>query len=218
MRIFKRVTIFLDSCHNGMPISSLQRGRDTLESKSFPYTGDELVFLVPYDANRDMKEHSIFLERNIHSILNIKSFRMGISSSKGIEEIHAGCREAQEALHISSVIHPNKTFCFFNEIGIFRVIRMISEKQDMADSLLKVIQPVLDYDSKNNSNLFATLDCYYRNNGNIKATAIEMFCHFNTINYGWNRIYPGLECQRFRQHFPASAGDSIVLIFAKKAV
>ncbi|GIO85538.1 hypothetical protein J25TS5_24700 [Paenibacillus faecis] len=35
IRSFKRVTIFLDSCHSGMPISPLQRGKETLKSDPF---------------------------------------------------------------------------------------------------------------------------------------------------------------------------------------
>jgi PucR family transcriptional regulator, purine catabolism regulatory protein len=152
------------------------------------YRGDELIFLVPEDSQPSVKGSYDYLEQNIQSILNIKSFRMGISSPKDIEDIHAGSVEAKEALDISNVIHPEKRLCFFNELGIFRVIHLLYEKQDLTDSVLEIIHPILAYDKKNGTNLFNTLSCFYRNNCNIKSTANEMFCHFNTIIYRLERI------------------------------
>ncbi|MGO4499609.1 caspase domain-containing protein [Paenibacillus sp. 2RAB27] len=40
IRNFKRVTIFLDSCHSGMPISSLQRGKETVKRDPFELLKD----------------------------------------------------------------------------------------------------------------------------------------------------------------------------------
>ena len=82
----------------------------------------------------------------------------------------------------------DKSLIFYSDMGIYKLLMGIEDKEILKDYYEKTIRPLTDYDSKNNSDLAEVLRCYLKHNGSVKETADELFVHRNTINYKLNKI------------------------------
>jgi len=77
---------------------------------------------------------------------------------------------------------------FFNDIGINRIILPIMDNPWVMKYYNGMVEPLLEYDRENETELLKTAIVYIENNGDIKATAEELFQHGNTIRYRLDRI------------------------------
>ena len=77
---------------------------------------------------------------------------------------------------------------FFNDIGINRIILPIMDNPWVMKYYNGMVEPLLAYDRENETELLKTAIIYIENNGDIKATAEELFQHGNTIRYRLDRI------------------------------
>ena len=63
----------------------------------------------------------------------------------------------------------------------------IEDKEILKEYYEKTIQPLVEYDKKNQSDLADVLWTYLKHDGSVKETADELYVHRNTINYKLNR-------------------------------
>jgi len=77
---------------------------------------------------------------------------------------------------------------FFNDIGINRIILPILDNPWVMKYYNGMVEPLLEYDRQNETELLKTAIAYIEKNGDIKATAEELFQHGNTIRYRLDRI------------------------------
>lgn len=77
---------------------------------------------------------------------------------------------------------------FYNELGIYRLLAYIDDKETMQNYVNDQIGALLQYDKLSNSNLTEVLKVYLKHNGSVKNTADELYVHRNTINYKVRRI------------------------------
>ena len=73
-------------------------------------------------------------------------------------------------------------------MGIFKLLMNIEDEEILHEYYEHTIQPIQEYDKKNNSSLTTVLRSYLKNNGSVKETADELFIHRNTVNYKINKI------------------------------
>lgn len=52
----------------------------------------------------------------------------------------------------------------------------------------RTIQPLIEYDEINGTNLVEVLKVYIKHNGSVYQVADEMYIHRNTVNYKINKI------------------------------
>jgi hypothetical protein len=90
---------------------------------------------------------------------------------------------------------------FFNDIGINRIILPIMDNPWVMKYYNGMVEPLIDYDRENETELLKTAIAYIENNGDIKATAEELFQHGNTIRYRLDRINK-IICENYNcEHF-----------------
>ena len=77
---------------------------------------------------------------------------------------------------------------FYSDMGIYKLLMGIEDKDIIEEYYDKTIRPLLDYDRKNNSDLTVVLRSYLDHNGSVRETADELYVHRNTINYKLNKI------------------------------
>ena len=77
---------------------------------------------------------------------------------------------------------------FYSDMGIYKLLMGIEDKDIMEEYYDKTIRPLSEYDQKNNSDLSVVLRSYLNHNGSVKETADELYVHRNTINYKLNKI------------------------------
>ena len=79
--------------------------------------------------------------------------------------------------------HMNRDMVHFDEMGIYRLLYSVSDKAILKEMSEDLLQPLLTYDAKHNSNYVEVLEKYLEYNGSIQAVAEAMYTHRNTIIY-----------------------------------
>ncbi len=79
--------------------------------------------------------------------------------------------------------HMNRDMVHFDEMGIYRLLYSVSDKAILKEMSENLLQPLLTYDAKHNSNYVEVLEKYLEYNGSIQAVAEAMYTHRNTIIY-----------------------------------
>ena len=93
---------------------------------------------------------------------------------------------AIQKLHINNRIDP-ELICY-TQMGIYRLLIGIEDPDIITDYYKKTIEPLVEYDAKNNSDLCTVIKSYLNHNGSVKETADELFVHRNTINYKLGKV------------------------------
>lgn len=96
---------------------------------------------------------------------------------------HAVC--ALESLYLSE--QKTKVLCY-EDMGIYRIFFQYKNDQELIKIYRNILGKLADYDKENGSQLIETLKEYMIQNGNLTATAENMFLHKNTLKYRLTKI------------------------------
>ena len=69
----------------------------------------------------------------------------------------------------------------------------------------ETIEPLSDYDEQYETELVATVEAYLDNDGNVAATAKQLFTHRHTVRYRLERVQRALRPRRLRHRGPREA-------------
>lgn len=108
------------------------------------------------------------------------------SAVKDVNQIHTSYERAKYALNCAK--QKNQTIVDFDDLGVYRLLYSIADETIVDEMVADLLRPILDYDSRHNSNLEETLLNYLRFNGSIQRVSAEMFIHKNTILYRITKI------------------------------
>jgi DNA-binding PucR family transcriptional regulator len=78
----------------------------------------------------------------------------------------------------------------FEETGAYRLLlpAMSEDPGELERFYAETIEPLLTYDEQYETELMATVEAYLENDGNIAATAQQLFTHRHTIRYRLERV------------------------------
>lgn len=156
--------------------------------------GQRLIFLVNPDARKGIpnKNCSSF----ISSAISQMTEKLGIAGLVGgcgcvysnYRKIQTSYQEALTVIGIKRKL-PEETKGIFHypQLGFFRFIPAILEKNADEAYQNQALQKIGEYDQQGNSNLLKTLEIYLKYD-NIKETASALHIHINTLNYRLKRI------------------------------
>ena len=160
---------------------------DAFPTAIFTKVREQTVFL----CNARFKEYKTFrltLTKRAETYTTaIPAFHIGISAYKhtcmDVKEIYD---EAVEAIRIGKII--TKSFCFYPDMLSYSLVdRAVSEK-DRYIFVRQVLGPLIDYDEKYRSDYIDTLMVLFRSDYILKATAKELYLHYNSLKYRITRI------------------------------
>lgn len=136
---------------------------------------NELIHKIDLKIERELR-----IENNNTKFLISRQYK-GTYISKGYDEVKNALNIVKSNDYISSkVIH-------FDELGFFRFLHYIPKK-DLESFLREYIQPLIEYDQKNDFQLIKTLEAYFMHKCNIKDTASYLHVHYNTVVYRIQKI------------------------------
>ena len=98
-----------------------------------------------------------------------------------IANLRTAYQRAKAAVNMAQ--HMNRDMVHFDEMGIYRLLYSVSDKAILKEMSVNLLQPLLTYDAKHNSNYVEVLEKYLEYNGSIQAVAEAMYTHRNTIIY-----------------------------------
>lgn len=98
-----------------------------------------------------------------------------------IANLRTAYQRAKAAVNMAQ--HMNRDMVHFDEMGIYRLLYSVSDKAILKEMSEDLLQPLLTYDAKHNSNYVEVLEKYLEYNGSIQTVAEAMYTHRNTIIY-----------------------------------
>lgn len=159
---------------------------------------DKSIKIIPYRDGYVVistfeKIDSDEIEKIIISILerigfNSNKYTIGISSLyEKLGELNYSIRESLYAYKYSMIY--GKNISFFKQIGVNKILLPLIDNPWISRYHDEMIEPLLMYDKKNDTELLSTAIKYIENNADIKSTAEALFQHGNTIRYRIDKIY-----------------------------
>lgn len=168
-------------------------------NKIIQYQEGYLIIITFMDI--DAKDIAQFLLNRLKRLgFESQHFSIGISSLyERIDELNLSIQESLYAYKYARVYQ--KDISFFGQIGVNKLLLPLIDNQWVQKYYEDMITPLLAYDRKNDTDLLKTAITYIENNGDIKATANELFQHSNTIRYRVDRISKILSKSCETEHF-----------------
>lgn len=155
----------------------------------FIHDSEVIVILADY-TNEALNNFIYDLKEHLKILLSGKElFSIGIGKqTKSIRCIYKSYRQAKSIQKLQSKNKIDKSLISYSDMGIFKLLMGIEDEEILHEYYNHIIQPIKNYDKKNNSSLTTVLRSYLKNNGSVKETADELFIHRNTVNYKINKI------------------------------
>ncbi|MDE2855556.1 MAG: helix-turn-helix domain-containing protein [Chloroflexota bacterium] len=157
---------------------------------------DAIVALYPFD-----EEDTAALTRARASIEAIRAqlaVRMsgggasaGISRPAcGLSKLRDAYREAKDAVGIAQELSDHDSTTYYGDLKLYQLLLALKERN--LDNLQRFSQdalgPLIEHDSRKQSDLVRTLSGFFAANGNLAKAAQELDVHRNTLVYRLERI------------------------------
>lgn len=160
---------------------------------------DIIVFLIePYrigeeDYFKNIIEISKLIQARVQEEGSL-TVSIGIGSyQEDIMKTSISFLEAQKAIRIGRKIYGNNKIHIYKDLGIYKVLYDISESEDGELFYNSYLKPLLESDKENDTEYILTSNTLVRNDWNFKKTSRDLFLHYNTILYRFEKISELLE-------------------------
>ncbi|AJY73763.1 PucR family transcriptional regulator [Paenibacillus beijingensis] len=105
-----------------------------------------------------------------------------------LTEVYYSFKEASDALSISRTLAHKSVVHFYEELGIYRIFKEMSDERTLASFVEFHLGAVLEYDKENKSNLLKTLDHLLSSMGSKQETAEKLFIHRQTLYHRLEKL------------------------------
>ena len=127
----------------------------------------EIIMDFVRKAERKMSEYKVYI---------------GVGSQvKDISNLYISYKRAKAAAAMA--LKANSTVIMFDDMGIHRLLYSVEDTKLLREMSYDLLKPLIEYDSKHNSNYIETLESYLKNDGSIQAVSAELYTHRNTVIY-----------------------------------
>ena len=103
-------------------------------------------------------------------------------------DLYRAGSEARLAVNVGEA--EGRSLLAFEDTGAYRLLlpAMSEDPAELERFYAETIQPLVDYDEQYETELVATVEAYLDNDGNVAATAKQLFTHRHTIRYRLERV------------------------------
>ena len=155
---------------------------------------DLIAFLitVPQEARGALEgELRRVFQRIQRQLILITSFTISIgvgSYYENIRDIYKSYVEARTTINLSYALQWFDCILFYEEMGLYRMLTPIMSSPEAMEYCEKYLQPLELYDAENGQELLNTLNEIIQTGWNLKKAAENMYLHYNSMKYRYNRI------------------------------
>ncbi|WP_313524147.1 helix-turn-helix domain-containing protein [Anaerotignum sp.] len=176
-------------------IKSIEKIQMSYGDKSFIINSEGIFLLLFSNYTTD---NIVYILEKILAVLNqIYPFGFYISvgrNTKNITSISESHKYAQKINTFLKNQNIKNTIYEFDKLGMYKILMSIDNTEVADEYIRELLAAVIDYDTKNKSNLYEVLKLYLENDGSIKAISEILFLHRNSINYKIKKIEELLNC------------------------
>lgn len=160
---------------------------------------DSIILMMPVNENDNDKDEATAIAEDI--IRNVKEKFMNLTVSIGIgnnwselKDFKNSVNQAQKTLKIIKIYGEKSSFKKYSKLGIYRIFFEGNKQEEMKQIYYETLGKLINYDSKNETNLVKTLEAYVAEGANLGRAAERLFIHRNTMKYRMSRMEEILEC------------------------
>jgi sugar diacid utilization regulator len=150
--------------------------------------GAEVVAVVPADGDDRLARASDALARELEE--GLSGFSISVARSRLAVDPADVYRAGQEALLAANVGEgEGARVLAFEDTGAYRLLlpAMSEDPAELERFYSETAEPLVAYDEQYETELLATVETYLENDGNVAATAQQLFTHRHTIRYRLER-------------------------------
>lgn len=149
----------------------------------------ELAVIVPAEDDERLARAAAGLARELED--SLPGFHLTTGRSRRCADpvdLYRAGNEARLAVNVGEAEgHP---VLAFEDTGAYRLLlpAMSEDPAELERFYAETIQPLSDYDEQYETELVATVEAYLDNDGNVAATAKQLFTHRHTVRYRLERV------------------------------
>src|SRR3954469_25486488 len=150
--------------------------------------GAEVIAIVPAGEEEKLGRAAEVLANELDA--GLKGFTVGVSQSRVALDPVDLYRAGQEALLAANVGEAEgERVLAFENTGAYRLLlpAMSEDPAELERFYSETVEPLVAYDEQYETDLVKTVETYLDNDGNVAATAQQLYTHRHTIRYRLER-------------------------------
>ena len=155
------------------------------------FVNESEILLIYADLDEEtLKKNVSQVKEKLKFYLSEKEkYAIGVGRlTKSIRCLYKSYNQAKAIERLQEQNKISADSIFYMELGIYRLLMGIEDREIMADYYNHTLKKIVDYDQVNGTDLCITLKTYLSKDGSVKETADALFVHRNTVNYKLNKI------------------------------
>jgi DNA-binding PucR family transcriptional regulator len=149
----------------------------------------EIAAIVPAEDDERLARAAAGLSRELEDSLG--GFHLTVGRSRRCADpvdLYRAGSEAHLAVNVGEA--EGRSLLAFEDTGAYRLLlpAMSEDPGELERFYAETIQPLVSYDEQYETELVATVEAYLDNDGNVAATAKQLFTHRHTIRYRLERV------------------------------
>ena len=166
----------------------------------------EIAVIVPAEDDERLARAAAGLARELED--SLAGFHLTIGASRRVADpvdLYRAGNEARLAVNVGEA--EGRPLLAFEDTGAYRLLlpAMSEDPGELERFFAETIEPLAAYDEQYETELVATVEAYLANDGNVAATAKQLFTHRHTIRYRLERVQGALRPRRLRDRGPREA-------------
>lgn len=134
-------------------------------------------------------QHAKKIKNKINNSLSHISVTIGIGSYySDSRPLKKSYEEARKAVQIGREIDGGNEVYHIDKLGVYKILNKLKNDGDLLNYYLRILDPLIEYDRENNTELLKTLEALLENFNNKSKTAQDLYIHRNSLNYRIKRI------------------------------
>jgi sugar diacid utilization regulator len=149
----------------------------------------EVAVIVPAEEDEHLTRAASGLSRELEDSLS--GFHLTIGRSRRAADpvdLYRSGNEARLAVNVGEA--EGSPLLAFEDTGAYRLLlpAMSEDPSELERFYAETVEPLVAYDEQYETELVATVEAYLDNDGNVAATAKQLFTHRHTIRYRLERV------------------------------
>jgi len=149
----------------------------------------EIAAIVPAEDDERLARAAAGLARELDD--SLQGFHLTTGRSRRCADpvdLYRAGNEAQLAVNVGEA--EGRSLLAFEDTGAYRLLlpAMSEDPGELESFYAETVQPLVAYDDQYETELVTTVEAYLDNDGNVAATAKQLFTHRHTIRYRLERV------------------------------
>ncbi|HSK50847.1 MAG TPA: helix-turn-helix domain-containing protein [Solirubrobacterales bacterium] len=149
----------------------------------------EVAVIVPAGDDERLERAAAGLGRELED--GLAGFHLTIGRSRRCADpvdLYRAGSEARLAVNVGEA--EGDSLLAFEDTGAYRLLlpAMSEDPRELERFYAETVEPICSYDEQYETELVATVEAYLDNDGNVAATAKQLFTHRHTVRYRLERV------------------------------